>query len=170
MERQRKRGLNGRSDAVAAFNGGTCSLARSLARCLGRQPRFIAKTIMLLLFLGLKSVQIRQNPNVENSRKKVVITLYDLNLRFGLGLSDKVIRGALWPEGLTIHSLEDVGAGVAATVHTRRLKAKSCNYSKQSLYLSERGEIGFARHESHSCYMLCKESFGLCQRSPESLR
>ena len=70
-----------------------------------------------------------------------------------MGLSDKAKRGALWPEGLTIHSLEDVGAGVAATVHTRRLKAKSCNYSKQSLYLSERGEIGFARHESHSCYV-----------------
>ena len=50
---------------------------------------------------------------------------------------------------LTIHSLEDVGAGIAAAaaaVHTRRLKAKSCNFSS---YLSprEESEIGFARHE-----------------------
>ena len=46
---------------------------------------------------------------------------------------------------LTIHSLEDVGAGIAAAaVHTRRLKAKSCNFSS-SLSLPSRGERDWLR-------------------------
>ena len=45
-----------RRRVVAAFNGGTCSPAR----CLARQPRFIAKTIMRLLFLARTSVPSQQ--------------------------------------------------------------------------------------------------------------
>ena len=67
---------------------------------------------------------------------------------------------------LTIHSLEDVGAGIAAAaVHTRRLKAKSCNFSS---YLSprEESEIGFARHEREGARVI--HPFGILPTNDSS--
>ena len=61
-----ERVLNGRSGAVdaaaaASFNGGTCSLPRSPG---GRQPRFIAKTIiMLFLLFGVAKVPRHDSEN-----------------------------------------------------------------------------------------------------------
>ena len=72
---------------------------------------------------------------------------------------------------LTIHSLEDVGAGIAAAaVHTRRLKAKSCNFSSY-LSLPSRGERDWLRSSrergSHSCR--AKSLLGFCQPVIQSL-
>ena len=67
---------------------------------------------------------------------------------------------------LTIHSLEDVGAGIAAAaaaVHTRRLKAKSCNFSSY-LSLPSRGERDWLR-SSRESFMPRKESFGILPTS-----
>ena len=76
---------------------------------------------------------------------------------------------------LTIHSLEDVGAGIAAAaaaVHTRRLKAKSCNFSSY-LSLPSRGERDWLRSSrerkrgSHSCR--AKSLLGFCKPVIQSL-
>ena len=66
---------------------------------------------------------------------------------------------------ITIHSLEDVGAGIAAAaaVHTRRLKAKSCNFSSY-LSLPSRGERDWLR-SSRESFMPRKESFGILPTS-----
>ena len=64
MERRRegrgRGGLNGRSDDVALSPLSMGELARPLAASPARQPRFIAKTIMRLLFLARTSVPSQQ--------------------------------------------------------------------------------------------------------------
>ena len=140
-----------------------------LARCLGgRQPRFIAKTIMLLLllFLVLKSVPTPQTPSqCQEIQEKVASTcILEQNKKRGWqGKSKKEKKEApcAVAGGLTIHSLEDVGAGTG-TVHTRRLKAKSCNYSSY-LPPRERDWLRSSR-ESHSCW--ARRSYGF--RPPPS--